>query len=295
MKYSRVLLILFLSLLFITCRHATQDAQKGGDIDTIDIQQLTEERLAEIYHRFPSPDEMLFLLHEKQIAYQPALVNNPERADNYLTSMSQALNLGVYVADFAYISAFKRFKESSAYFESIYQLCDNLNISSAFERSVLKRIQDNINNPDSLKSISDVAFRSVNSYLISNNKEKTFALISIGGFVEALYLTFELAAVLPSDSTIKQHIADQKYVLDNIVEFSSFYSDNNDIPKALEMISEITGAYAKAEIIVEETKTTKTADGKLVISGGDRIYMPDNLYQQLHKATVKVRNQFIQL
>ena len=289
-------LTLILCSVFITvgCRQVgTKNGQMSDENDSVHQKELVKTELSDVYHRFPSPNEMLMVLDKANLTFNQTLLNSPSKVNDYFESKSQALNLGIYIADFAYLSVFKKYNESTPYFESIYKLCDKLEFSSAFDYNILKRIQDNASNPDSLKAISDLAFNSLNDYLVSNNKEKSFVLISIGGFIEALYLTFGLSDSFTEDNILVQHIADQKYVLDNIVSFAKPYSDDIDIKSTLDLLSPVIEAYNKIEIIPEETKVTKTSDGKLIISGGDKLVLSEELYNKLHLSITNARNQII--
>lgn len=293
---SQRLLLLFIGLfIFLTgCRQSSSD--KGGiteNADSLTVQELIQTELPKIYHRFPSPDEMLLFIERAGIKYKPGLMNNPSNAHNYLNSKSQALNLGVYVTDFAFISVFKRFNESSEYFESIFKLCENLQISSAFDPTILKRIENNISEPDSLKIISDLAFSKLNSFLMENQQEKTFVIISIGGFVEALYLSIGLTEKYSKDNMLVQNIADQKYVLENIISFAELYTNSTDVKASLELIDPIVEIYNNIEVIEEETKVTKNSDGKIVIEGGSKLNITEQQYAQLQLVVKEVRSQII--
>jgi hypothetical protein len=294
MYLMRYFVFICLLVALYGCR---QTGSKSGKLtmfgDSIYGSDFLKSELPEIYHRFPSPDEMLQILNKTNLSFRPGLANNASSVQNYLSSKSQALNLGVYAADFAYISAFKRYNESSVYFESIYKLCDNLLISSAFDYTILKRIQNNISNPDSLKTISDLAFNHLNSYLVENGQEKTFAIISIGGFIEALYLSFGLSEDFSKENVMVQYITDQKYVLDNIIAFSKQFSDKEDVKDALELLNPIISVFEKIRVVPQETKVTKTDEGKLIIKGGNKLEISETQYRQLQLATLNVRNQII--
>jgi hypothetical protein len=294
MKIRKYLLFTGILMSLFGCRQAGSGVdQSASGNDSAQLAESFQSELTDIYHRFPSPDEMMNLLDQSQIKYKTGLTNNTANVPNYLNSRSQALNIGVYSADLAYISVFKRFNESSVYFESIYKLCDNLQIASAFDYSMLKRIQNNISEPDSLKSISNLAFSRLNSYLVENRQEKTFAIISMGGFVEALYISFGLCNSFSENNILVQNIADQKYVIDNIVTFSKNFGDNADIKNTLELMKPIISVYDSLKVVPQETKVTKTSDGKLVINGGNKLEITEVQYNQLKSASFEVRNQII--
>ena len=152
MKYLFFVLVCFL---LVTCQN------KSNVRDQVESNEMTGfdevEEVKDIYYRFPSPDEMLNIIDKEKLAFNEELPLPADRASQFLDSKSQALNLGVYIADLAYITLFQRQKEALTYFQVVYGLSDKLRISSAFDPSMLKRFENNLGNLDSLKTISDEA------------------------------------------------------------------------------------------------------------------------------------------
>ena len=70
-------------------------------------------------------------------------MNDPANIDNYTESMSQALNFGVYSADLAMAASYGEGTNTIAYFKVIRKLGESLNINSAFDETVFKRIEEN--------------------------------------------------------------------------------------------------------------------------------------------------------
>ena len=262
----------------------------SADDNTVDINQ----KIKEVYHRFPSPEEMLALLEVENVSFNDQLLNPVDNRKNYLDSRSQALNLGVYAADLAYLTLFEQHAKASAYFEAIYDLSDKLRVSAAFDRALMFRIQENVENPDSLKVISEEAFVSLSNHLESTDNEKTFALISIGGFIEALYFSFHLGGEFDEESTFTQRIADQKYVLDNIYNYASNFSHEKSVESSLEKLTDIREVYNQLELVEEETTVSRDEDGKLIIKGGDKLIITAGQFNTLKELITKVRKEITQ-
>lgn len=288
--------------MFLTLIVSAFACKQGGQADSDKNELFSEdaqlgfgkESLDEIYHRFPSPEEMLSILERDKLEYDGQILNNPGKASEYLNSKSQALNLGVYSADLAYLTLFEKHKESTLYFEAIYKLSNELRISSAFDIELLRRVQSNMTNPDSLKALSDFAFTKISNYLVANDKEKIFALISIGGFVEALNLSFNFSGEFSEDNVIVQRIADQKLVLENIISYSGPFKDDPTIAGALEAIKPIRKVYHEIESVESETVVTKSEDGKIIIAGGNKITISQEQFEMLKEATIQVRKDITQ-
>ena len=210
---------------------------------------------------------MLDIIDKEKLAFNDELPLPTDRANQFLDSKSQALNLGVYIADLAYITLFQRQKEALTYFQVVYGLSDKLRISSAFDPSMLKRFEDNLNNFDSLKTLSDEALISITNYLSRNDKERVFALISIGGFIESLYLAFQIVDEYSEENEIIQRICDQK------------------------LIHPVRAVYNELVATPEATKVTKNDKGMLIIKGGEKIGITKEQYNKLREATIRTRKK----
>jgi hypothetical protein len=286
---KKLLGIAFFVFLLVACRNNNPRTTTDMDEEMTGFDQI--EEVKEIYYRFPSPDEMLSFIDREKIHFDDRLLLPVEYANSYLDSRSQALNLGVYIADMAYVTLFQRQKEAYTYFQVIYGLSDKLRISSAFDIDLMQRLEENFKNPDSLKVLADIALNDITSYLISNDKEKTFAIISIGGFVESLHLAFNLAGEYDSDSEIVQRISDQKYVLDNIINYALEFASDQNVSGAISLLHPIRGIYNELHTSTEETTVTKADDGKLLISGGSKISITKDQYEKLRQITLATRKK----
>ena len=293
--YYRIVPLIILVLILGGCKQVTTgDSEENNAMPIEDQSNNLDQAIKEVYHRFPSPEEMLAMLEVNDVSYNEQLLNPAQNRKNYIDSRSQALNLGVYAADLAYLTLFEQHAKASEYFEAIYELSDNLRVSSAFDRSLMFRIQENLTNPDSLRVISEEAFISLSNHLGSTDNEKTFALISIGGFIEALYFSFKLGGDYNTEGSFAQKIADQKYVLENIYSYANNFRQEKSVEVSLEKLNELHEIYNHLELAKEETTVSRDKDGKLVIKGGDRLIITAEQYNALKEQTLKARKEITQ-
>jgi hypothetical protein len=279
-----VLIFLFLA----ACKNRSTDKEVSLTKDDITGFDQMEE-VKDIYYRFPSPDEMLNFISRQELEFDDRILLPVENARGYIDSRSQALNLGVYSADLAYITLFQRQKEALTYFTIVYGLSDKLRISSAFDPELLKRFEDNLNNMDSLELLADEAMTDITNYLVENDKEKTFAVISIGGFIESMYLAFHLTGEFDEDNVIVQRISDQKFVLENLLNYSLEYSGDQNVAEAIKLLHPIRSVFNELTVHSEETDVQKTEDGKLIIKGGEKITISEEQFYRLRDITFKTR------
>ena len=152
----------------------------------------------------------------------------------------------------------------------------------------MKRFEDNLKNVDSMRVLTDIAMTNITNYLVQNDKEKTFALISIGGYVESLYLAFNLVGGYNEKSLIIQRISDQKLVLENLMGYSLKYSGDPNVAESIKLLHPIRACYNELVVKESETIVKKDNSGKLIISGGQMITITPEQYQKLKDVTFAV-------
>ena len=291
MFFKRTLYIFITFLIIGGCKN--QNGRHQVKTEKITAIENMEE-VKDVYYRFPSPDEMLNFIDREKLTFDDELTLPVDYSKGYLDSKSQALNLGVYTADLAYISLFQRQKESLLYFQVIYGLSEKLRIASAFDPNMVIRYQDNIKNVDSLKALADEALEDISNYLVRNDKEKVFAVISIGGFIESLYIAFKLCGDFSPDNIIVQRISDQKLVLENLVNYSLEFAGDQNVSDAIRLIHSVRAVYNQLITTSTETKVTKDKSGKLIISGGNKITISEQQFDDLKDATFTVRKKIVE-
>ncbi len=291
-----LLLMAFVLIVPQSCKQDRSSANKydAENEDTTGFMQL-ESEIKYVYYRFPSPDEMFRFIDSSGMTFDNTLLLPVENAGKFLDSKSQAVNLGIYVADLAYITLFQRYKESMDYLNVIYSLSEKIRISSAFNKSLVIRIERNIQNIDSLKAISENALTSLTNYLVRNDKENTFAIISIGGFIESLYLSLNLVDNFNPENATIQRIIDQKTVLDNLMKYCHEYDDDPNVEVILDIVNPLVKFLDNMTVTEMKTKVTRSKDGRLVIGGGKQIKITEGEFIKLKQLAIKTRNKLIHL
>ncbi|MFT6678846.1 MAG: hypothetical protein ACJAZG_001519, partial [Granulosicoccus sp.] len=183
------------------------------------------EKVNDIFFSIPSPIEMAGLIKGSGSKYNADLLNDIRNRDKYTSSYSKAINLGIYGADLSYTSVFNRNQESILYMSSAKQLADELGVSAAFNSDVMNRIEENVDNRDSLLGIISETFYILDAYLKENNRSSVSAQVISGGWIEGLYI----AACVYEDDEAKSpelitRIVDQKYALDDLIALVESYN-----------------------------------------------------------------------
>jgi hypothetical protein len=235
------------------------DSAKSGP--TID-----EEVINSILQQIPSPLEISVLLKESGTKYNASMLNTPDNLPKYNSNYKKALNLGVYGTDLGYTNIYEQNQDGIKYLSSIKSLADGLNIGQFFDIETIGRLATNSKNLDSLLLITTQNFNSINHYLQTQSRANLSVLLLIGGWVEAMQITCQVAAKDIKNKELQEKIGEQKIILEQIVLLLSFYKDDANMASLLNDMSELKVAFDKINITYTYKESTmEIIDGVAVI------------------------------
>jgi hypothetical protein len=290
---KKYLFIVISSCLLSAC--GGDDSVEDSLIDEVVTDRLTPERSEKaklVFQTVPSPLETASIFQNAGSTYNSEITNPVDNVNNYVTNTQKALNLGVYGADLSYANIFDQSQESMFYMNCSKKMADGLGITTVFDDETMERIEDNMNERDSLMLIINDVFWLIDAYLKDNKQSNLSALIITGGWIEGLYLGVKsLNSETPSEELMKK-IAEQKYSLDNLVELLGSY-DSEDINKLALSMNSLKTVYDKIEVI--QTETTVSNDGDVpTIGGGSTLKYETGTILEIAEVIEKIRNEIIQ-
>ena len=244
---KQVAIVLFSSLL-IACGGETTE-EKAIAVETPVVSELTPERVEkvqEVFSTIPSPMETANLFYSSGIEYVVEITNPSENVNNYVTSGKKALNLGVYGADLSYVNVFDQSQESMIYINCSKKLSDGLDVSSAFDVAMIERIEESVNNRDSLMVIIDDAFKIIEAHLNETGQDHLSALIMTGGWIEGLYLGTRTLDKENPDAELMKRIVAQKSSLTSLMDLLITY-DNSEVIAVEQKMKVLQIAYDKVD------------------------------------------------
>lgn len=244
------------ALIFTSCSDKPDTAVKSDTLKENPLMQgLSEkeqEELRKIIASIPVPFTLLNQVAESGLPYHKEYLNPESNAANYNTAEAQAINIGIYGSDIAYIIAFERLGESGTYLKTIRQLADAVVIPTAFDESTMKKYQVHAENQDSMQSMIYDSYVRIDSTLQNNERFALAALVVTSGWVESIYLTTQqIGNEARSEKTqlLYDMLGEQQQHTDNIVSMLSMFPDDslmisltNDI-KAFRQISSPSNEY----------------------------------------------------
>ena len=240
--------VILLSSLLIACSGDSIVEEALIDNEPV-VSGLTIERaekVQEVFYTIPSPMETANLFYITGAEYKTEATNSIKNINNYVTSGQKALNLGVYGADVSYANIFDQSEQSMLYINCTKKMTDALDISSAFDVATIERVEENMNNRDSLMVIIDDAFWIIDAHLKGNGQDHLSALIMTGGWIEGLYLGTQSLDRENPDAELMKRVAAQKSSLASLMDLLITY-DNAEVMAVKQNMKVLQTAYAKVD------------------------------------------------
>jgi hypothetical protein len=262
------------------------------DMTTVDTvkTEIQTEQVTETFFQVPSPGEMLTFIklvggkNNKNVSF----LNSPDNQKNYTDNKSKALNFGIYSCDLSYCSIFEIGSEALKYFKTVKQLGDQIGVSSAIQPSVLKRLEANLGNPDSLSVITDDVYFTSFESLEASKQGPTLSLVVSGGWIESLFIATSLIKY-EAKSPLVERLADQKYTLDNLIEFLKKYQSDTNVASIIVQFTELQAEFNK---IGEKDAAAATDKSKNVLGGGKELAITEGQYKAIVEKIKAIRNSY---
>jgi hypothetical protein len=247
----------------------------------------------EMTYQIPSPKEMFVFI--KQVAgknnKRVDVLNNPDNVKNYADAKSQALNFGVYSCDLTYCSIFEIGTDAIKYFKTVKQLGDAIGVSSSINPSMLKSLEKNMGNPDSLVEIADNLYFSSFETMQNSEQGSTLALSVAGGYIEGLSIACGLVKYDKKSQAVER-IADEKYTLDNIIDFMKKYESDAGVKETIAQLEDLRNTFNQVTEKQEGAVAVKEEKGAKVLGGGSELQMTEAQYKALADKVASIRNSF---
>jgi len=266
-----VLIVVFVATLtFSNCNENNGKEAQTDTIDSVDLQSPTLVKINDRLFSIPSPFQVAMLVKDNKVPYDKNLLNPIRNQANYSTNYKQALNLGIYGADLSYLNIYEQLSDAASYFAVVKVLSKELGIASALDEKIMKRIENNSNNKDSLLYILSTIYRDADAYLFNNDRNEVGLLILAGGWIESLYIMTKTLKT-QNNEEILTRVGEQKHPLDNLIELMRPYygkiSDEFDIflEELVELAAIFDGVvmeYTYSEPIVDVANKTTTITSK---------------------------------
>lgn len=244
---SVMIIVMFFIFGYGCTGESTDQKENDENTDTVSVTETVQEEKKILEYPLPTPFEITQMLNDAGAGYILDILNSTANVDKYETRTEKALNLGVYGADLSYASTYNKTEEVAKYVESAKNLTDDLGIAGSLNDNVLKRIDDNIDNKDSLYQIITKTFYDTFDYLNENKQGKTSVLILAGGWIEGLYISTQLAETAQKKDEVVKGISEQKATLTTLLNTMKQYKEEGDVAQVIDKLKRIEKKYTNME------------------------------------------------
>jgi hypothetical protein len=236
----------------------------------IDVQLDDNDPKNEIVFAIPSPNEQFDLLQNLGGEVNTLLVHDLGKLDDYSSAKSIALNFGIYTADAAYMMRYNQGKSVFMnYVSGLDKMGSKLGISQIYGKDLLETIEEAQDDADLLYDISSDNYLKVYDKMIENDKSSELALILSGGWIETMHILFNTAGEFDEAFDIQESITEQRYVLENLIDFISEFKNDSDVADVIEMLNSVLMSYDNLDCESTEVEVKKGENNSMILYGGD--------------------------
>lgn len=257
------------------------------------ISAKDKAKIEKMIYSIPSPVQAAILLEKTGARFDNTYMNDVSKVSSYQTTPQIALNIGVYGADLAYTNVYKKHVEALKYFSTVQKLGDKIGIGYIFTPALIKRFENNQNNQDSLISITTDSFTEVHSHLKKNQQEDLIALMIVGGWIEALYISCQIWEANPNKA-LATLIAEQKFSLNDVLEVIKRSPKVPELEKLKKDLTELKAIFNKIQATYSYEKTELKKEKNLaIIENQTKLHFNNDIIKKISKLTEKIRNSII--
>lgn len=259
-KISSVIpIFIIIALIASGCQGKSSKVTRETNEEVVEETEISKDEVLREISDYPLPTsfEVTKLLIDAGASYILDLCNKTDNVGKYISLKSKALNLGIYGADLSYAATYNQTQETMQYLETSSRLIDELQISSAFNQTLVDRVEANLDNVDSLINIISDSFYDSYKYLQENKQDKLSLLVLSGSWIEALYITSQITNITKDNQKIIEIISDQKSTLNKLLELIDPVKDDQIMTDVFTGLNNIKSIYDRADEPFNKTDLEK--------------------------------------
>jgi hypothetical protein len=295
MKGQIHLIIGIILTLFFSCSGNKDTKETKDTIDINDSGIVLGDDINETIFYVSSPDQIIEVLNEANLKFKKGIINDFTKSEKYLVQSSQSINLGIYSADLAYCVFYSDMSDVAGLFFSVNELCKSLEVTYVLENIDFVRVKNNMHNPDSVKTLSKQYNQLIYDHFTQNNKQNILILISMGGFVESMYLALNSIDKFNINDPIAKVLAEQKLSFEVLRDFVYQYKDKAYISAILDDVKTLDEIFSSIKPTKQTKTTVKNNNGKLIIGGSNNLVIDETQFNKLKATINKIREKYINL
>lgn len=287
-KFIRFGIVLSMLVWFSACGNDNEN--NGNETDTLsgNVTEINEDNL--ITYLIPSPKDMFSFTKDGDLEFSDKVLNKKENADKFLDTKSKEVGFGIYSADLAYTAAFNQTNTAGEYLKIVESLSEKIGLGSVFTERLIERFKL-VENKDSLLKVTNDTYYDIVKFLEENDRNTSLSLISVGGWIESLYIVTTLQGKYEENNNIIQLIADQKNIFENLILSLEQRDSDAGISEVLIDLQPIKIVFEELEVIkIENPVDQNPAGNRIIVGGTTKIVITEEQFYKLKKSIAEVRN-----
>jgi len=182
------------------------------------------------------------------------------KRQDYNSTLSKALNLGIYGGDLSYSGLFAKHEAAIKYLVTSQILADELGIGPAFQGEFILRLEENAGNKDTLLRVVSEFFLKNDEYLKESTNQDLPIYVLAAGWVEGMYLGTKIVDDKINAIGVRNIITNQRDALQNIIVLFQNAKSSETSEKILTMLEELESVYEgiEGEMSEEDFLTIKS-------------------------------------
>lgn len=243
-----------------------------------------------VFYMIPSPMENVIIFKQAGLEYYGDLLNDPNASSRYNTEIKKAINLGVYGADLSYANLNNQTQETMFFVSAAKKLAESLSIMKAFDDATIQRIEDNVEDKDSMVSIISDVYWIADAYLKETENVELSTYIIFGGWIESTYIAASAYLKDPKNSLMKDRILEQKYIIDNLYYLASA-NKKEELAELRHDLEALQAIYKTMTIEEQEIKRT-TKNNMDYLSGTKKVIATNKQVNTLIHKIISLRKKY---
>ncbi|HIE16151.1 MAG TPA: hypothetical protein EYP69_04415 [Bacteroidales bacterium] len=174
------------------------------------------------------------------------------------------------------------------------KISDKLGIPESEGAFAISRIEDNINNKDSVMQIIADTYAGADTYFKENGRPNIALMILMGGWTEGIYIAINVAETAKNKDLVIERIAEQKLSLTNLIELMKEYIEDKTIQHYYPKFNELKEIFDKINISYQSGEVkTDTINKITTISGNSVVDINNESISLIKNKIIEIRNEMI--
>lgn len=294
-----ILFVLMIGLLFSGCKGGTKPTEEDVTVPVSKDSKIYDDiRQAEkIFNALPSPLESAQLIKSAGARFDQNQMNSVNNVNNYVTTKSMALNLGIYTCDLSFASMYEQTQLIIDYMNAAKKMADGLGILDAIPEETINGLEENINNSEYIMDVVSETFMNSNSYLEENGQPAVAAMVLVGGWFEGLYISTQLVDMNDfNGNKLVGRIIDQKLSIDILLKLLESSKGNPAVDELMAQVNRLKLVFDKININSSPVRPEyDQATNTTILKSEVKTDMTPAVFKELASTVAEIRSSFVKI